>query len=647
MTVSSRTRQPWVSLSRCFELVCAGFATVLVTACGGGSSSSPPPVQSFTVQASISGYTGSGLSLSLNGTPSAVPSSSTSFTFSSSLQSGSNYAVTVAQQPAGEICSVLNGSGTINGAAVTVQVTCTSASASTLGGSITGLLGSGLVLANGNDTLAISANATSYVLPSAVATGTAYSVVAQNQPPAQSCAIANGNGKAASADVTNINVTCAVWVWSGGSNTAVTAGVYGTQGVANPSNVPGARGGSASWVDSNGALWLFGGNGYDVFGMQGLGLNDLWEFDPKTQLWTWMSGSMQQAAAGVYGTQGIAAAGNTPGSRQFASSWVTSTGDLWLFGGNGRDSIGTPGELGDLWKFSPSTGLWTWVSGSKSNGTAGTYGTKGVAAPRNAPGSRDSAVAWVDLSGNLWLFGGTGITSPGLTGDLNDLWKFDTSTLEWTWVAGASSGNQDGVYGSKGTAAAGNAPGSRYGASGWVDRQGRLWLFGGNGFDSTAAANLLSPNVLNDTWSFDPTSGFWTWVAGSNVSQASGNYVAGGVSGGAPGARQGAVAWVDPSGVAWVFGGIGLDSVGSRGGLNDLWKLESPGAGWVWVSGSTTANAADNYGTKGARATTNAPGARSGAIAWSDGSGNLWLYGGFGVVTTPSYYSDIWSFAYP
>ena len=96
-----------------------------------------------------------------------------------------------------------------------------------------------------------------------------------------------------------------------------------------------------------------------------------------------------------------------------------------------------------------------------------------------------------------------------------------------------------------------------------------------------------------------------------------------------------------------MFGGTGRDSVGAVGGLNDLWKLESPSTGWTWVSGSITVNAADNYGTVRTRAATNAPGARAAGVAWSDASGNLWLYGGFGAVTTPSYYSDVWAFAYP
>ena len=41
----------------------------------------------------------------------------------------------------------------------------------------------------------------------------------------------------------------------------------------------------------------------------------------------------------------------------------------------------------------------------------GVYGARGVASNTNAPGARYSLVGWVDLTGNLWLFGGRASTS--------------------------------------------------------------------------------------------------------------------------------------------------------------------------------------------------------------------------------------------
>ena len=110
--------------------------------------------------------------------------------------------------------------------------------------------------------------------------------------------------------------------------------------------------------------------------------------------WTWVSGSNVSRQPGIYGTQGVAAASNVPGSRTRAASWRDSSGNLWLFGGDGYDSAGTTGELNDLWKYDPAANQWTWVSGSNVADQAGTYGTQGVANLSNIPVARSEAVSW-------------------------------------------------------------------------------------------------------------------------------------------------------------------------------------------------------------------------------------------------------------
>ncbi len=111
----------------------------------------------------------------------------------------------------------------------------------------------------------------------------------------------------------------------------------------------------------------------------------------------------------VYGTEGTGAATNSPGARSAAFSWTDQSGVLWLFGGEGLDlATGNYVAFSDLWKFQPSTGLWTWVGGSSTEYTAGTDGTIGVASATNLPGARYSGASWIDSAGNLWLFGGVG-----------------------------------------------------------------------------------------------------------------------------------------------------------------------------------------------------------------------------------------------
>jgi len=210
------------------------------------------------------------------------------------------------------------------------------------------------------------------------------------------------------------------WIWVNGANTVNQAGVYGTQGSATSSNVPGARETALTWTDSSGNLWLFGGYGFGASGFSVGHLNDLWKFDGSN--WTWVSGPDTVQQTGVYGTQGIADPSNVPGSRDGAVAWKDSSGNLWLFGGDGYGALNLA-DLNDLWKYSMSTGQWTWLSGSTDFTPSGSYGTVGVVAV-GFPGGRAFATSWTDASSNLWLFGGTGADSAGSFGELNDLWRF-------------------------------------------------------------------------------------------------------------------------------------------------------------------------------------------------------------------------------
>ncbi len=81
-------------------------------------------------------------------------------------------------------------------------------SSDTIGGTISGLTASGLTLADGSQTVSPSANATSFTFPTAVASGTSYSVTVSAQPSGETCSVANGSGTI-SANVTNVQLACA------------------------------------------------------------------------------------------------------------------------------------------------------------------------------------------------------------------------------------------------------------------------------------------------------------------------------------------------------------------------------------------------------------------------------------------------------
>jgi N-acetylneuraminic acid mutarotase len=449
--------------------------------------------------------------------------------------------------------------------------------------------------------------------------------------------------KSASATVTVLEAVAGQWAWISGSDAVNPESVYGERGVADPANGPGGRKYAASWIDTSGKLWLFGGHA-ETWPQQGA-LNDLWMYDPATREWTWQSGSILPNRIGSYGTMGVADPANVPGARTGAACWTDPSGGLWLFGGGGFAIIpDMGGNLNDLWRFDISSGQWTWVAGNAGLGWSGFYGTQGVPDPSNKPGARSNAVSWTDAAGDLWLFGGNGEDSAGHTGWLNDLWKYDTAKHEWTWMSGGDLRYQPGSYGTKGEADPSNVPGARLRAVGWIDPGGRLWLFGGTGYDS---ANISGR--LNDLWMYDPVSGQWTWVAGSDIREQPGVYGTLGVAdpANAPGGRYQAVSWSGLDGKLWLFGGFGLDSAGFGDTyLNDLWSFDPATLEWTWVTGSSLGHQPSIYGIKGVADAANTPGARTLAATWVDLRGDLWLFGGDGLAefVINGMLNDLWKF---
>jgi hypothetical protein len=173
-----------------------------LVACGGGSD------VPLTLSGTVSGLTTSGLTLASNGVNLNISAGATSFTFGPVLSDQVGYNVIVPIQPSGQACTVTNGSGIATTANISnVVVTCSDRTF-TVGGTISGLTVSGLVLANGSDTLSVPAGASSFTLPTAVAYGSSYAVTVATQPTGLTCDVTNGTGTIATDAVTNVAVKC-------------------------------------------------------------------------------------------------------------------------------------------------------------------------------------------------------------------------------------------------------------------------------------------------------------------------------------------------------------------------------------------------------------------------------------------------------
>lgn len=362
-------------------------------------------------------------------------------------------------------------------------------------------------------------------------------------------------------------------------------------------------------------------------------------FSQSLPVFKWVNGGDTVNQLGVYGLKGTPAISNIPGSRCNSVSWVDQSGNLWLFGGQGTATTSATGYLNDLWKYDLSSNMWTWIAGTSTIQSQGVYGTIGVPSSTNYPGARQNANGWVDNSGNLWLFGGQGFASGPAFTYLNDLWKFNISTNQWTWMLGANSGTPASVYGTQGISAGSNTPGGRFGASSWIDNSNNLWLFGGQQISNTQR--------LNDLWKYSISTNQWTWISGANTINQNGSYGTKGVASSTniPGARQASVAWKDQSNNFWLFGGDGMDVSGTTNNyLNDLWKYDVSNNTWTWISGSNTYSASAVYGTMGTASASNIPGARQMSIGWYDNN-DLWMFGAWGYIGPPfGRINDLWKY---
>ncbi len=172
-------------------------------------------VNAYLVQGVVTGLSGQGLVLQNNGGGDLAVSGDGVFEFGARVPSGQPFAVTVKTQPTqpSQTCVVTGGAGTVGAGPVTsVTVNC-SADHFTVGGTLTGLEGAGLVLQNnGGDDLTLSTPGTSaFGFSGTLASGQAYAVTVKTQPssPAQACVVTSGgSGTMGGGPVSSVVVAC-------------------------------------------------------------------------------------------------------------------------------------------------------------------------------------------------------------------------------------------------------------------------------------------------------------------------------------------------------------------------------------------------------------------------------------------------------
>src|SRR5207248_1356151 len=430
----------------------------------------------FTIGGSVVGLTGTGLVLQDNGGDdvTVTGTGTVTFTFKTAIASGGAYAVTIKTQPSGQVCSVANGSGTATVNVTNVQVSC--AATYSVGGTVSGLLGTGLVLQdNGADDLTVTGTGTvSFTFATPLLGGASYAVTVKTQPsnPVQTCTVSNGTGTIVGS-VATVQVSCTQPKYPIGGT--VVGLIVGSGDTLELQDNAGDNLFVTGDVDFTFPTTFTYGTTYsvDVF------------LDPTIQ--PGIPCNIFNATALVTGI-----VSNVLVDCQH-NDWA------WRFPGPAAPGLNHYGTAAaPAWQVGTPLPVPPFATGNA-----------------NTPGGRDSAMAWTDKNGTRWLFGGEGFevthdNTDGIPGLLNDMWVWQDWWIPGGWtpanlpivfngladsysadITSLQLKNRAAIYGTLGTgtscaypAGSCTVPGARWGGVTWTDTTtGNLWMFGGQGID--------------------------------------------------------------------------------------------------------------------------------------------------------------------
>ncbi len=151
---------------------------------------------------------GGSLELSRNGTELLDVTHNGAYEFPTDVGASLPFTVSISNVPTGYTCSIINNTGHVSYDDVTdVDVFCSTNSFS-VGGSVSGLTGTGLVLRNNDVYDVIISNNGSFAFNTEFANGTPYEVVVHTQPTNnQTCSVTGGSGTITGGDA-NVSVVC-------------------------------------------------------------------------------------------------------------------------------------------------------------------------------------------------------------------------------------------------------------------------------------------------------------------------------------------------------------------------------------------------------------------------------------------------------
>eukprot|EP01122_Echinamoeba_exundans_P009235 TRINITY_DN3217_c0_g2_i1.p1 TRINITY_DN3217_c0_g2~~TRINITY_DN3217_c0_g2_i1.p1 ORF type:complete len:899 (+),score=96.05 TRINITY_DN3217_c0_g2_i1:110-2806(+) len=412
------------------------------------------------------------------------------------------------------------------------------------------------------------------------------------------------------------------FTWFRGSPSPDQLPSFGTKGIARPENTPGSLFGPCALQRKPSELWTWGGN---IWNRPGGEMNAFWMYSTRNNTWTWMHGTnatfyTADQQNGNYGVLLEPSPDNMPPARYNAACWYDPDADeFWMFGG--ATSGNSPRPLNDLWRFSFSTMIWTWMGGSQNLGDPGVFNSVGTSSIFYYPSGRAGSYAFFTKNPKtLWLYGGADRSAT-----LEDFWSYDVATGSWKYL--------DFRARSFGARIAGQEspdlfPGLLEEAFAFTVNDSQLYIFSGWSPYERSNTNLL--------WRYNIESGNWAWMGGDGTSFSYGNMSVSTPSNYPPPKSGPCGAYDATRRKAVIFGGYG--------GGSEVWLYDVDSNAWTWEAG-TQYPVPSTYDLPAVTDERNIPGSRSKCRAWYDPRfRDLWLFGGSG--RDSGFLDDVWLFSY-
>lgn len=420
------------------------------------------------------------------------------------------------------------------------------------------------------------------------------------------------------------------WTWIGGSSLPDDYFTW-LQG-----QTPGIRSGHGMVLDAKlNRLYVIGG-GFEITSeteSEEYFLNDVWQLDLNSQLWTWISGTFENInAPGILDGENA-----SPAARQyFACGLDSSSGLIYIHGGKGYGNSTSLGLLNDLWQFNPTSGKWTWLSGSFDINQNNVYADKVIESTKAIPGSRYMhSLVVIPEDGRLILFGG--FTDIFLS--FNDLWRWNPVKKLWTWLNGGGNLNYKASYGEMGVSSPYNLPRARGGfAMTYNPTRKKIIIFGGSQYPLDFFTVMST--CLNDLWEYDLQSNTWTWIGGTGRENAYASSMRTGIATkhNMIDCRLGSQMTVNnQTGTLLIYGGSFYPGEFFGGTGQSVWLWDPITKFWTQISDPEIEPAHNQLGVSSQK---NQPGLRNFASMCSHPeTGAVYVYGG---LLTENYIGDLW-----